>query len=307
MKEIGYCKEEVLIERYPFVVLNRNLSGSPSSKIRLAIKLDDVDHDPPDHDHQDQAKLYKKKYAVKQILKWPLSDLQWSNLMRGIGIHKYLSSVYPGVVQLYDVIEDERYFYLIMEALDGDLVSMLEYRRTALSEEEARDVFKQTVRIVEFLHEKDIVHRDLKLDNFMIYWDSPEKKNKVVTVKLSDFDFADYVKEGNSLVLACGTPPYTAPELCEEDPIYDGKKSDIWSLGILLYVLVCGSFPWFDMDVCSLFKKIRLDPLVLPHHLSPDLCDLLSKLLEKDPKRRISIPDIMTHTWLDQRPTSLET
>jgi len=306
MKTISYNynKEEVLIERYPFVVLDRNLSGSPSSKILLAIKLDDVDHDPPDHDFH----IPKKIYAVKKILKWSLSDLQWNNITRGISIHRYLSSVYPGVVQLHDVIEDERYFYLIMEALDGDLVTLLEHKRTTLTEDEARDIFKQTVLIVQFLHSKDIVHRDLKLDNLMIYWDSPEKKNKVVTVKLSDFDLADYEKEGNKFLLSCGTPPYAAPELCEIDPIYNGKKSDIWSLGILLFVLVCGSFPWYDLDICSLFNKIKSDPLKLPAHLSPDLGDLLSKILEKDPKRRITIPDIMNHAWFyNNRSTTLET
>jgi len=286
-----YHPEEVLIERYPYVVLNRNLNNhttSPSSKIRIALKLDDPEYDIS-HLH--------KPYAVKQIWKGSLSELQSHNLTRGIRIHKYLSSIFDGVVRLIDVIEDERCFYLIMDALDGDLVTLLEHKRTALLEEEARDIFKQTIHIVEFLHMNDIVHRDLKLDNLMIVWDSPTKKNKVVDVKLSDFDFADYEKEGTSLHIPCGSPPYSAPELTELHPIYDAKKTDVWSIGVLLYVLVCGKFPWYDTDIMTLFQKIKREPLILPSHLSTDLKDLLSKLLDKDPYHRITIPNIINHVW----------
>jgi len=290
-----YHPEEVLIERYPFVVLNRNLNNScsASSKIRIALKLDDM----IEEDISSSSSHLHKPYAVKQIWKCALSDLQSHNLIRGIGIHKYLSSVFDGVVRLIEVIEDERCFYLIMDALDGDLVTLLEHKRTALLEEEARDIFKQTIHIVDFLHSNDIVHRDLKLDNLMIAWDSPTKKNKVAHVKLSDFDFADYEKEGSFLHLPCGSPPYAAPELTELHPIYDGKKTDVWSIGVLLYVLVCGKFPWYDPDMILLFQKIKKDSLFLPSHLSADLKDLLSKLLDKDPYHRITIPNIINHNW----------
>jgi len=287
-----YNPEEVLIERYPYVVLNRNLnnnSSSPSSKIRIALKLDDPEASDINPHHR------PKPYAVKQIWKGSLSNLH--NLTRGIRIHQYLSSIFDGVVRLIEVIEDERCFYLIMDALDGDLVTLLEHKRTALLEDEARDIFKQTIHIVDFLHTNDIVHRDLKLDNLMIAWDSPTKKNKVAHVKLSDFDFADYETEGTSLHIPCGSPTYSAPELTELHPIYDGKKTDVWSIGVLLYVLVCGKFPWYDPDMMILFQKIKWDPLILPSHLSPDLKDLLSKLLDKDPYHRIRIPNIRNHAW----------
>jgi len=184
-----------------------------------------------------------------------------------------------------------------MEALDGDLVTLLEHKRTALLEEEAREIFKQTTQIVNFLHSNDIVHRDLKLDNLMISWDSPTKMNKVALVKLSDFDFADYEKDGAPLYVPCGSPPYAAPELTEINPIYDGRKTDVWSIGVLLYVLVCGKFPWYDMDMLILFHMIQKEPLILPTHLSDNLKDLLSKLLDKDPLHRITIPNIINHAW----------
>jgi serine/threonine protein kinase len=283
MLDMLYYPEEVLIERYPFVVLNRNLSPA-SNKIRIALKLDD---DP----RQD------KLYAVKLIRKSPLSDLPAHNLIRGISIHQKLSSLdLGGFVRLLEVLEDERCFYLIMEALDGDLVSLLEQKRTALLEEEAKEIFKQTIQIVMFMHSHGVVHRDLKLDNFMIAWDSPLKK-KVSQVKLSDFDFAEYEKEGSPLYEACGSPPYAAPELTVLNPIYDGRKTDMWSLGVLLFVLVCGKFPWYDPDMLVLFQKIQKEPLTLPSHLSDNLKDLLSKLLDKDPLHRITIPNIVNHAW----------
>jgi len=290
-----YNPEEVLIERYPFVVLNRNLNGntySPSSKIRIALKFDDP-QDLPNTSFNHPP----KSYAVKLIWKYSLSDLQSNNLIRGIGIHKYLSSIFDGVVRLVEVIEDERCFYLIMDALDGDLVTVLEHKRTALLEEEAREIFKQTIHIVNFLHTNDIVHRDLKLDNLMISWDSPTKKNKVEKVRLGDFDFADYEKDGSLRSIACGSPPYAAPELTDINPIYNGKKTDVWSIGVLLYVLVCGKFPWYDPDMIILFQKIKKEPLALPSHLSSELKDLLSKLLDKDPYHRITIPNIINHSW----------
>jgi serine/threonine protein kinase len=286
MLDFLYYPEEVLIERYPFVVLNRHLSSCPNhSKILLALKLDD-------------NPTSRGFYAVKIIWKCSLTELGGHNLIRGIGIHKKVSAVgFNGVVRLLEVIEDERCFYLIMEALDGDLVSLLEQKRTALLEEEAREIFQQTIGIVNFLHSNDIVHRDLKLDNLMIAWDSPTKKSKVVQVKVGDFDFADYEKEGAPLYLPCGSPPYAAPELTEINPIYDGRKTDLWSTGVLLYVLVCGKFPWYDTDMLVLFQKIQKEPLVLPAHLSDNLKDLLSKLLDKDPLRRITIPNIINHAW----------
>jgi serine/threonine protein kinase len=276
-----YSPEEVLLHRHPWVILNRSLN---ETKIRVAFNLDLPD--PP------------RSYAVKQIWKYPLNENQWQNLKRGIGIHQYLSGEYGnGVVRLEEVIEDDCYLYLVMEALDGDLVSMLEHKRTALVEEDAREIFKQTVNIVEFMHGKNIVHRDLKLDNMMICWDSPVKKSKVVNVKLGDFDMADYEKDGESFEVACGSPPYAAPELTELNPVYDGKKADIWAVGVLLYVLVCGCFPWQDSDLYTLFQKIKKDPLHLPSHLSPEVKDLLSQLLNKDPSNRITIPNILNHSW----------
>jgi len=275
-----YSKEEVLLYSHPWVILDRDLHPHIASKIRVALHLTE-----------------KKYYATKRLIKCMLNNLQWDNLHRGITIHKYLSSFQnSGVVQLFDVIEDSRCFYLIMEALDGDLITLIE-KRLRLDEEEAKMIFKKAVDIVHFIHSHDIAHRDLKPDNFLFCWDPSDYEGKVMEVKLTDFNLANHLKD-EPFHVPCGSPAYTAPEVCTVNPHYKGRQTDIWSIGVLLYLLVCGSFPWYDQDMITLFDKIRYEPLLLPSYLSSDVKDLLNKLLTKDPDQRITIPQIQAHPWL---------
>jgi len=152
---------------------------------------------------------------------------------------------------------------------------------------------------VGFIHERDIVHRDLKPDNFLFSWD-PKDVNQILELKLTDFDLSDYIKN-DPFNLPCGSPAYAAPEVCIMNPIYHGRKTDVWSIGILLHLLVCGAFPWFDQDMLKLFEMIRFEPLDLPLYLSYEVKDLLQKILTKNPEERITLPQISSHSWLSSQ------
>uniref|UniRef100_A0A6B2LH29 Protein kinase domain-containing protein n=1 Tax=Arcella intermedia TaxID=1963864 RepID=A0A6B2LH29_9EUKA len=184
-----------------------------------------------------------------------------------------------------------------MERLDGDLVNLLQRRAAKrLDEREARGVFKMAVDIVAFLHSEGIVHRDLKLENFLVEWEG-EGRAGVKDLKLTDFDSSDYTLR-EPFEYSCGSPPYSAPELCTTNPHFSGRIADIWSLGVMLYVLVCGTFPWHHPSLLTLFDMIRTRDLDLPPHLSPDLQHLLQNILQKAPSKRFTLQQILNHDWM---------
>eukprot|EP01125_Pyxidicula_operculata_P008151 TRINITY_DN2759_c0_g1_i1.p1 TRINITY_DN2759_c0_g1~~TRINITY_DN2759_c0_g1_i1.p1 ORF type:complete len:298 (+),score=21.48 TRINITY_DN2759_c0_g1_i1:140-1033(+) len=220
----------------------------------------------------------------KRIVKWRLSQIGWDNLERGIKVHKYLNSFdYDGFVKLFDVLDDEENKYLFMESMDGDLISLLE-RRRVLEIDEVRSIFKKIVEIVDFMHSKGVAHRDLKPDNVLFNWD-PLLTDKVSCIKLTDFGFSSFIEKDRMFTTPCGSPSYLAPEICQPNPCYRGDASDIWSLGVTLYVLLCGRFPWNSdtQNILELFELIMYDPLRVPAHLPPEVHDLLNKMLTKDP------------------------
>lgn len=246
-----------------------------------------------------------KYYAAKRILKWRLTKVGWDNLKKSTEIHHKLCSYnYPGVVKLMDVLEDEEASYFIMEEMDGDLLGLLEKRNNKLSEDEAAFIFGKAVEIVEFIHSKGICHKDIKPENFLFCWDK-KKPGKVSSVKLCDFELSEYFDEKKIFTVPCGSPSYTAPEICMESPAYHGDKADIWSLGITLFVLLCGEFPWFSRDNYELFYMISKEPVPIPTRLSSECQDLLLRLLTKNPRERISIDEIKHHPWMKKSKSSI--
>lgn len=269
-----YSDEEVLTQIDNYVILDRKCGIEP--KIRLAVRGNQT-------------------YAAKTIEKWKLSELGRENLKRGMHIHTTLCSYsHPGIVKVYDVLEDEQCHYIIMEVMDGDLLTLLEKRSHRLAEEEAQMIFWKVVDVVEFIHAMGYCHKDLKPDNILFSWDEKEP-DKVKSIKLTDFEFSD----NNSKIFtkSCGSPAYAAPEICSYSP-HRGDKIDVWCLGITLYVLLCGKFPWFSNDNYELFYMITENIVPIPEYLSADCQDLIQRLLTKDPAERISIREIKMHPWM---------
>lgn len=133
-----------------------------------------------------------------------------------------------------------------------------------------------------------VVHRDLKPENLLL--DSRQN------VKIADFGLSNVMRDGHFLRTSCGSPNYAAPEVIS-GRLYAGPEVDVWSCGVILYALLCGSLPFDDESIPNLFKKIKGGIYTLPSHLSPSARDLIARTLLVDPLKRVTIPEIRSHPW----------
>jgi len=282
-----YSSDEVLAIVPPFVVLNRDLAPGTPPTIRPAF-------------HQET----REPFVAKRITKWRLTPRGMENLRRSISIHSRLNAMdNQGIVKLIALFEDKECQYMFMERMDGDLINLVE-RRGPLADLEARHVFRRIVETMAFLHNNGACHRDLKPDNFLISYCCSSLDAVVTQVKLTDFELAADLEDEQELSVCCGSPTYAAPEMCRRDR-YDGRKTDVWSAGVLLYTLLCGEFPWHHPDLFHLFDLILTEPVVIPLYLSAGARDLLSRMLEKNPLTRASVPGLLSHPWLNDLPPLL--
>jgi len=222
----------------------------------------------------------------------------WSNSDRFVKLQK---------VQAGESSDGERLF-LVMEYVTGsDLFVLCNEYSLGVPETLTRQLFYQITISINELHNFNICHLDLKLENIMY-----NKDNR--SVKIIDFGFSQFTvdrefvgKFDNQSELAqvlqtsfCGSIHYAAPELLSRIP-FDGKKADVWSLGVVLFALLCGFFPFDDSHGSSsrIFQKIRGKPLEFPLHLSNQQTSLLSMMLEKNPDDRCSIDDVVNHPYFN--------
>ncbi|GAB7348093.1 hypothetical protein MBLNU459_g6118t1 [Dothideomycetes sp. NU459] len=212
-------------------------------------------------------------------------------LLREIAIMKLLS--HDNIVQLYDVWENHNELYLIMEYVEGgELFHYIEDRR-GLPEAESVYIFRQIVAALLYCHRLHIHHRDLKPENILL-------NRETIKIKLVDFGMAALQPEGKKLTTACGSPHYAAPEVIRSRP-YDGAKADVWSCGVILYVMLTGMTPFnYDQDrnLQVMYQAIAAADYYMPPELSADAKDLLRKIFVPDPKRRISMDEIWEHPLL---------
>lgn len=176
--------------------------------------------------------------------------------------------------------------YLVLEYVDGGELFEHILAAQGLQEWEAIRFFRQLLSGLTYCHAFSICHRDLKLENILL----DSNKN----LKIADFGFAALQPHNRLLETPCGSPHYVAPEILKAKP-YRGDVADIWSCGVILYVLLLGSLPWDDKDLKVLLQKVTDGHLYVPNHLNPEAIDLLYRILEVDPRRRITIEEIWHH------------
>ena len=195
---------------------------------------------------------------------------------------------HPNIVKLYDLYVTEEYYCMVFEYVDGG--QMLDYIIThgKMNEEQAQKFFIQLLSAVSYCHENGIVHRDLKIENVLI-----DTKGDV---KLVDFGLSNFYDPSDKLKTFCGSLYFAAPELLR-GIVYTGPEIDVWSLGIILYVLVCGKVPFDDKSMSALHEKIKSGLFLLPDHLSIQCRNLLKSMIEIDPKRRARVNEILKHPW----------
>lgn len=234
--------------------------------------------------------------AVKIYEKFKLVEAQRKkSVIREISIMKKLQ--HPNIAALFDAIDTQRQLYLIMECVSGQSLSTFVKQREGrkLPENEACFFFRQLVSALRYVHNKNVSHRDVKLENILI-----TRENQL---KLIDFGFAACSKD--RLRIFCGTPSYMAPEIVQKKD-YFGDKSDIWACGILFFVLVCGGFPFKSSFEKDLFRKIQKGAFTCPDDTSYGFKELIKNILQVDPEKRASADQIYDNSWLAQQAASFK-
>jgi hypothetical protein len=233
-------------------------------------------------------RLAGAKVAIKSYEKSRIKDAaQWQRVQQEIKLMERLN--HPYVVRLLETIENAKRIHIVMEfAGGGNLCNYVKARRR-LPEPEARKIFLQILLAVEYMHSLGIIHRDIKLEN--VLFDSSRD------MKLVDFGFSVACKDPSKrLKVFCGTPSYMAPEIVQRKE-YLGRPVDIWSLGVLLYACLCGSFPFVAKTYPELYKRIAAAQLRFPEHVSNAAKDLIRRMLHPDPLKRIPLGRARRHPW----------
>ncbi|KAJ4793167.1 CBL-interacting serine/threonine-protein kinase 15 [Rhynchospora pubera] len=197
---------------------------------------------------------------------------------------------HPHIVQLYEVMATKSKIYFVLEYVrGGELFNKVSKGR--LREDVARKYFQQLISAVDFCHSRKVYHRDLKPENLLL----DENGN----LKVSDFGLsalAESKRVDGLLHTTCGTPAYVAPEVINRKG-YDGAKADIWSCGVILFVLLAGFLPFHDQNLMEMYRKIGKAEYKFPSWFSPDVRRLLTRILDPNPNTRITTQRIMENPW----------
>lgn len=247
----------------------RNLGEGSFGKVKLAQHL-----------------VTGQKVALKIINRKTLakSDMQ-GRIEREISYLRLLR--HPHIIKLYDVIKSKNDIIMVIEFAGKELFDYI-VQSGQMPEDEARRFFQQIIAAVEYCHRHKIVHRDLKPENLLL--------DDQLNVKIADFGLSNIMTDGNFLKTSCGSPNYAAPEVIS-GKLYAGPEVDVWSLGVILYVMLCGRLPFDDDFIPALFTKISNGVYTLPNHLSPGAKNLLTRMLVVNPLNRITIHEIMEDEW----------
>ena len=197
---------------------------------------------------------------------------------------------HPHIIKLYDVIKSKDEIIMVIEFAGKELFDYI-VQRGKMPEDEARRFFQQIIAAVEYCHRHKIVHRDLKPENLLL--------DDQLNVKIADFGLSNIMTDGNFLKTSCGSPNYAAPEVIS-GKLYAGPEVDVWSAGVILYVMLCGRLPFDDEFIPALFKKISNGVYTLPNYLSAGAKHLLTRMLVVNPLNRITIHEIMEDEWFKQ-------
>ncbi|PWN18314.1 Pkinase-domain-containing protein [Microstroma glucosiphilum] len=229
------------------------------------------------------------RVAMKIINRRKISSLDMgARVKREIQYLKLLR--HPHIIKLYEVITTPGDIIMVIEYAPRELFQYI-VDRGKMPEAEARSLFQQIICAIEYCHRHKIVHRDLKPENLLL----DEHNN----VKIGDFGLSNIMTDGDFLKTSCGSPNYAAPEVIS-GKLYAGPEIDIWSCGVILYVMLCGRLPFDDEYIPTLFKKINSGIYTLPSYLPQEAASLLSAMLVVDPVKRITIAEIRQLPWFQK-------
>ncbi|KAI8565711.1 hypothetical protein RHMOL_Rhmol03G0282500 [Rhododendron molle] len=197
---------------------------------------------------------------------------------------------HPNIVELHEVMASKSKIYFAMELVrGGELFSKISKGR--MKEDVARHYFQQLISAVDFCHSRGVYHRDLKPENLLLDDDG--------NLKVTDFGlsaFNDHLRQDGLLHTTCGTPAYVAPDVIGKKG-YDGAKADVWSCGVILFVLLAGFLPFQDDNLVAMYRKIYKGDFKCPPWFSPESRRLITKLLDPNPSTRITAAKVMESSW----------
>ncbi|KAJ2734248.1 Serine/threonine-protein kinase [Coemansia sp. BCRC 34962] len=226
----------------------------------------------------------RERYTTKDREQRENKDIR---IVREVAINRLLH--HPHICMLHDVVVHPNHYYIFQELVSGG--QMLDYiiSHGRLKEKHARKFARQIASAIDYCHHNSIVHRDLKIENILISANG--------NIKLIDFGLSNLYSPRSQLSTFCGSLYFAAPELLNAQP-YTGPEVDLWSFGVVLYVLVCGKVPFDDQSMPALHAKIKRGHVEYPSWLSPECKHLLSRLLVVAHQRRATMGEIVRHPWM---------
>lgn len=229
-------------------------------------------------------KLYAIKRMNKQFLK---ANRQLDNIYNESQILQE-TCFCPFIVKLLHTIETDDYIFIVMEYVKGGELFYYIKKYQRFTEDVVRFFVAEIILALKYLHDKDILYRDLKPENILITADGH--------IKLADFGFATKMNHNENVYTICGTPEYMAPEKLLGNG--DAKETDYWSLGCLIFEMLCGQPPFYDTATDRIYTRVLNEPLVIPSDITGEARDLLCKLLVKEREKRLGfngISEIIQH------------
>ncbi|CAL5432073.1 unnamed protein product [Camellia sinensis] len=303
------CSEEIIMYRIQHGLICREFPVKETHKL---IRSEDENGDKMVNEYVREFKigsgsygkvvLYRssvdgKHYAIKSFHKSYLlkqrvapCETAMTDVLREVLIMKMLE--HPNIVNLIEVIDDPTtdHFYMVLEYVEGKWVCEGSGPPGGLGENKARKYLRDIVSGLMYLHAHNIVHGDIKPDNLLV--------TAAGTVKIGDFSVSQVFEDDNDeLRRSPGTPVFTAPECCL-GLTYGGKAADTWAMGVSLYCMVFGKYPFLGDTLQDTYDKIVNNPLSLPDRVNPLLKNLLEGLLCKDPRRRMTLGAVSEHAWV---------
>ncbi|CAK8695443.1 5'-AMP-activated protein kinase catalytic subunit alpha-2-like [Clavelina lepadiformis] len=198
---------------------------------------------------------------------------------------------HPHIIKLYQVICTPTDIFMVMEYVPGGELFDYIVKHGKLHENEARKFFQQIISGVDYCHRHKVVHRDLKPENLLL----DARSN----VRIADFGLSNMMSDGEFLKTSCGSPNYAAPEVVS-GKLYAGPEVDVWSCGVILYALLCGTLPFDDEHIPTLFRKISSGVFEIPHYLDRNAAKLIQHMLKVNPMKRATIMEIRQYDWFKE-------
>ena len=209
------------------------------------------------------------------------------NILHEIKLMKKLRG-HKNIVKLFEKFENKNYTFIVMENIIGGNLLQTVKKMTKLTENQSKNIFKQLIETLKYIHSKNIVHRDIKPHNILLTLNNE--------IKICDFGVGKEILKGTLVNETCGTPAYIAPELLYDKP-FDPYKSDIWSCGVVLYFMLTGFVPFKGDNDNQLHNNIMKGIYPIIDNISNECNDLIKNILEVNPNKRFSLNDILNHSW----------